>query len=211
MMKKVCCLFLMSLFLIGCSNQENNKIEYVDCLCPHATVYLQPYDIFTQKEANQLKRELEKHLEEILDGAFEIEVLPNKQLTSDFLGETKTKYRIDKIISSLKKDADTHKIYIGLTHKDICREEKNGVKDWGVLGSSIITSHACVVSTYRLKNKKRDLWKLATHEFIHTYYGYGHCPKDSTHCIMKDAKGHADFSNKNNLCGYCKSRMLSTF
>ena len=168
MMKKVYCLFIMSLLLLGCSNQENNKIEDVDCLCPHATVYLQPYDNFTQKEANQLKEELEKHLVEILNGAFEIEVLPNKQLTSDFLGETKTKYRIDKIISSLKKDADTHKIYIGLTHKDICREEKNGVTDWGVLGSSIATSHACVISTFRLKNKKRDLWKLATHEFIHT-------------------------------------------
>ena len=206
-MKKVCWLFIMGLFLIGCSNQENNKIEDVDCLCPHATVYLQPYDNFTQKEANQLKKELEKHLVEILDGAFEIEVLPNKQLTSDFLGETKTKYRIDKIISSLKKDADTHKIYIGLTHKDICREEKNGVKDWGVLGSSIITSHACVVSTYRLKNKKRDLWKLATHEFIHTYYGYHHCPKDDIHCLMKDAKGKADFSNKKDLCDFCKSKI----
>ena len=207
MMKKVYCLFIMSLLLLGCSNQENNKIEDVDCLCPHATVYLQPYDNFTQKEANQLKEELEKHLVEILNGAFEIEVLPNKQLTSDFLGETKTKYRIDKIISSLKKDADTHKIYIGLTHKDICREEKNGVTDWGVLGSSIATSHACVISTFRLKNKKRDLWKLATHEFIHAYYDYPHCPKDSTHCLMKDAKGKADFSNKKDLCGYCRGKI----
>lgn len=34
-----------------------------------------------------------------------------------------------------------------------------------------------------------------------------YCPKDSSHCIMKDAKGHADFSNKNDLCGYCKSRI----
>ena len=206
-MQKVCWLFIMSMLLLGCNNQGSNKIEDVDCLCPHATVYLQPYDNFTQKEANQLKRELEKHLVEILDGAFEIEVLPNKQLTSDFLGETKTKYRIDKIINSLKKDADTHKIYIGLTHKDICRDEKNGVKDWGVLGSSIITSHACVVSTYRLKNKKRDLWKLATHEFIHTYYGYHHCPKDDIHCLMKDAKGKADFSNKKDLCDFCKSKI----
>ena len=206
-MQKVCWLFIMSMLLLGCNNQGSNKIEDVDCLCPHATVYLQPYDNFTQKEANQLKRELEKHLVEILDGAFEIEVLPNKQLTSDFLGETKTKYRIDKIINSLKKDADTHKIYIGLTHKDICRDEKNGVKDWGVLGSSIITSHACVVSTYRLKNKKRDLWKLTTHEFIHTYYGYHHCPKDDIHCLMKDAKGKADFSNKKDLCDFCKSKI----
>lgn len=38
----------------------------------------------------------------------------------------------------------------------------------------------------------------------HTYYRYPHCPKDSSHCIIKDAKGKADFSNKNDLCGYCK-------
>lgn len=150
---------------------------------------------------------MEKHWGEILDGAFEIEVLPNKQLTNDFLGETKTKYRVDKIIHALEKDADYHKIYIGLTHKDICRDQKNGVTDWGVLGSSIATSHACVISTYRLKNKMRDLWKLVTHEFIHTYYDYPHCPKDNTHCLMKDAKGKADYSNKNDLCNYCKSKI----
>ena len=187
---------------------SNKIIEAGDC-CPHATIYLQPYDNFTQKEAGKLKADLDKRLNGIIDCAITVVVLPNKQLSDSFLGETGKKYRIDKIIDSLKGNADNHHIYIGITHRDICRDYKNGVKDWGVLGSSIADYHACVVSDHRLKHKRRDLWKVVTHEFIHTYYNYPHCPKDSAHCLMKDAKGKADFSNKNDLCGYCKNSYLT--
>ena len=98
-------------------------------------------------------------------------------------------------------------IYVGVTHRDICMRNKNGVKDWGVLGCSISSNHACVVSDHRLKHNKSDLWKVAIHEFIHTYYAYPHCPKDSSQCLMKDAKGHADFRNKKDLCGFCKNKI----
>ena len=175
--------------------------------CPNVTIYLQPYDNYAQKEAELLKADLEKHVEQIVFSGFNFVVLPNKPLPDSYLGETRKKYRTDKIINTLKEDADNQHIYIGITHHDICRAYKNGVKDWGVLGSSIPDYHACVVSDHRLKHKKRDLWKVVTHEFIHTYYRYPHCPKDSSHCIMKDAKGHADFSNKHDLCGYCKSKI----
>jgi hypothetical protein len=196
----IAAIFAIAYFLYG-------KKQIIGDCCPHATLYLQPYDNFTQNEAEKLKADLDNHLVEILYGVFEVRVLPNKHLSDSFLGETKKKYRIDKIIDSLKEDADNENIYIGITHRDICRDYKNGVKDWGVLGSSIADYHACVVSDYRLMHKKRDLWKVVTHEFIHTFYGYSHCPKDSAHCLMKDAKGKADFSNKHNLCGYCKMNL----
>ena len=170
----------------------------------HATIYLQPYDDFTQKEAEKLKADLDKHLEGILDGSFEVKVLPNKPLLGSFLGETGKKYRIDKLISDLKENADEHNIYIGITNRDICRDYKNGVKDWGVLGSSIADYHACVVSDYRLKHKKRDMWKVVVHEFIHTFYGANHCPNDDPRCFMKDAKGHGNFEIQNKLCDSCK-------
>ena len=198
---------IVSLVLLSCNNTQNGKVEDAESLCPRATIYLQPYDNFTLKETEKLKADLNKHLEVILSGVFKVEVLPNKTLSDSFLGETRIKYRVDKIIDSLKENADERNIYIGITHHDICRGYKNGVKDWGVLGTSIPIYNACVVSDHRLKHKRRDLWKVATHEFIHTYYKYNHCPKDSTHCIMKDAKGKADFSNKNDLCAYCKSRI----
>lgn len=183
------------------------QLEQKDEGSPQTTIYLQPYDNFTQKEAERLKTELDKHLGDILDEAFRVVVLPNKLLSDSFLGETKTKYRIDRVIADMKGNADKHNIYIGVTHRDICMRNKNGVKDWGVLGCSISSNLACVVSDHRLKHNKSDLWKVATHEFIHTYYAYPHCPKDSSHCLMKDAKGHADFRNKKDLCGFCKNKM----
>ncbi len=190
---------LIALMLTACTGKEQVKEKPV-------SIYLQPYDNFTQQEAMKLKKELDMHLQEILNDSFLVEVLPNKPLTRDLLNDAKTRYKGERIISSLKESLSTT---IALTHKDISIEY-NGKKDWGVLGVSFRRTppcNACAVSDYRVKNKKRDFWKVVVHEFIHTYYSYSHCPKDSTHCIMKDAKGHADFSNKNGLCGYCKSRI----
>ena len=209
-MKNYYLLSVISLVLMSCNNTQSSKVEDVqetESSSPHTNVYLQPFDSFTQKEAEKLKADLDKHLGKILDRTFKVEILPNKHLSDSFLGEYKIKYRGDKIIHSLRNDCDPENIIIGLTHKDICVSQRNGVKDWGVLGVSISRDHACVVSSHRVKNKSRDLWKVATHEFIHTYYHFPHCAKDSTHCIMKDAKGKADFSNKNDLCGYCKSKI----
>lgn len=192
--------FFAILMLFGCK-----KAEQANCTCP-PTICLQPYDNFTQQEAMKLKTELDTHLQEILNDSFIVKVLPNKPLTKDLLNDAKTRYKGERIISSLKDSPSTT---IALTHKDISIEY-NGKKDWGVLGVSFRRTppcNACAVSDYRLKNKKRDLWKVVVHEFIHTHYAYSHCPKDSTHCIMKDARGHADFSNKNGLCGYCNNKI----
>lgn len=198
-MKKRHLLFymLIALLLAACSGKEQVREK---------TIFLQPYDNFTQQEAMKLKKELDVHLQEILKDSFVVEVLPNKPLTKDLLNDAQTRYKGERMISSLKDSSSTT---IAITHKDISIEY-NGKKDWGVLGVSFRKTppcNACAVSDYRLKNKKRDFWKVVVHEFIHTHYAYSHCPKDSTHCIMKDARGHADFSNKNDLCGYCKSRI----
>ena len=104
------------------------QLEQKDEGGPQTTVYLRPYDNFTQKEAERLKAELDKHLVDILDEAFRVVVLPNKPLSDSFLGETKTKYRIDKVIADMKGNADKHNIYVGVTHRDICMRNKNGVK-----------------------------------------------------------------------------------
>ena len=182
--------------------EEGEKVEEVYCTCPTINISLQPYDDFTQKEAVRLKEDLEKNLSPLLDGVtLCIDVLPNKPLEKSLMNEAGTRYRGDKIINSLAKDADKCHIIIALTHKDISISYK-GKPDWGVLGLSLIPKKACVVSTYRLKNK-RDLWKVTSHEFIHTCFNYNHCPNDNLTCIMKDAKGHADFSNKTKLCEQC--------
>lgn len=192
-------------YLLTYGNIE--PVQVVDS-SPHytTTIYIQPLDNFTRQEAIRLQAVLEQRFIEIFNEDFMFEILPNKKLSVDLMNDNRSRYRADKIINSLSRKATNHKITIGLTHKDISIPYK-GRPDWGILGLAMHKVNGCVASTYRLKHKERDYWKVVTHEFIHTYYRYSHCPKDSAHCLMKDAKGKADFSNKNDLCGYCKSRI----
>ena len=63
------------------------------------------------------------------------------------------------------------------------------------------------ISDFRLKNKKRDFWKVVRHELSHSFFNLPHCPNDDPHCIVKDAKGHPDFSNKEHLCKSCTEKI----
>ena len=204
-MKKVCCLLLAFLALLGCSKSQRGKTPEED-VRPHATICLQPFDNYSQQEAEQLKEILEKKSLEFFDADFEFEVLPNRHFTNDLMNGNKTRYRADKIIRSLAKEACDKKIIIGLTHKDVSCSYK-GIQDWGVLGLCLHGKHACVASDFRVKNNKRDYWKVVTHEFTHTFFRYGHCPEDNPTCIMKDAKGKPDLGKQSGLCDYCKSQI----
>lgn len=189
-------LFAVLIMLCGCKKVEQ---------CP-PKIFLQPYDNYTQKEAKQLSNVLERKFLELYGVEFEFEVLPNKKLSADLMNDSKSRYRADKIIDSLKIEANDHRIMIGLTHKDVSIPYK-GKPDWGVLGLNIHGTYACVVSDYRLKNKKRDYWKVVTHEFTHSAWNYSHCPNDDPTCIMKDAKGKVDFSNKVGFCKTCREKL----
>ena len=154
----------------GCSGKSVNGNGQKDdddvCLCP-PTIYLQPYGNFTKNEASRLGKELEKHLFEMFNVDLGCEVLPPLPLSDSLMNKAKSRYRADKIIRSLSAKADDHNIYIGLTHKDISCSIR-GKADWGVQGLSLIPGKACVVSTFRVKNR-HDFWKVTCHEFIHTY------------------------------------------
>lgn len=191
-------------YLLTYRNKE--PVQVVDSSPHYTTIFLQPLDNFTQQEAMQLQEVLEQRFRKIFNEGFEFEILPNKKLSVDLMNDSKSRYRADKIINSLKKEASNHRIIIGLTHKDVSVPYK-GKPDWGVLGLSIHGTYACVVSDYRLKHKKRDYWKVVTHEFTHTACNYGHCPNDDPTCIMKDAKGKADFSNKVEFCKTCREKI----
>ena len=211
MARPLCYIILLCGILVfsGCSekpsgNEEKMDDEDVVCLCP-PTIYLQPYGNFTQKEAAKLQKDLEKLIEELFSLDLDYEVLPTQPLSDSLLNQAKTRYRADKIIKSLSAKADKHHIYIGLTHKDISCSIR-GKADWGVQGLSLIPGNACVVSTFRVKDKK-NFPKVVTHEFIHTYFNYHHCPKDDPTCLMQDAKGSPNFKIKKGLCEYCKSQL----
>ena len=189
--------------VVSPTGKEPTSLFKTICTCPQVRISLQPYD-FTLDEAYCLKADLEKNLcPQSGEWAFSFDVLSNKPLTNELKNDAGTRFRADKIINSLEKNADSHHIIIALPHQDISVSYK-GKPDWGVLGLSLIPKKACVVSTYRLKNQ-RDLWKLAAHEFIHTCFNYRHCPDNDPKCIMKDANGHPDFSNKSTFCKKCSN------
>lgn len=186
------------------------EIQYVDtvCSCPHTIICLQPLDDFSQKEAEKLKTNLLKHTAELeLGEVAGVEVLPNKPLDPTLMNDEKTRYRADKLIRYVQKDKDNRRIIIGLTHKDISVPLR-GKKDWGVMGLSLRPGTACVVSTYRVKDRAQ-FWKVAIHEFCHTYYNMPHCPNIDPTCLMKDAKGHNDLRKKTRLCKDCRERAIS--
>ena len=173
--------FLVILLLFGWfSNRPDNSV-----------IYIQPCNNF--KNTERVVKELEK----VIDAKFII--LPDKRLDNSLLNDYKTRYRADRIIRSIHNKYLT----IVLLHNDISLPYRNR-PDWGVLGLSLIPGRTCVASDYRLKNKRRDFWKVVYHEYIHTRYNYKHCPKDNPECIMRDAKGKAYFGNKHGLCNYCK-------
>lgn len=202
---------VMAMFLsASCKgNSESMEILNVDTLCnsPYTVICLQPLDDFSQKETEKLRKDLLKHTAELgLGEVVGVEVLPNKPLTPSLMNDDSTRYRADKVIRYVQKDKDNRRIIIAITHKDISVPLR-GKKDWGVMGLSLQPGTACVVSTYRIKDKSQ-LWKVAIHEFFHTYYNMPHCPNDDKTCIMKDAEGRGNLATKRHLCKDCQKRAI---
>jgi hypothetical protein len=198
-------LVLITILLVNCQERKDILQEEIQCCCP-PTIYLQPCNNYTQKEAKQLIPKLQKAFIQNSFDSLDFIILPTIQLSNSLKNESKTRYRADKIIHSIEDNQ--HDMIILLTHEDISLPYK-GHKDWGVLGLSISPKHVCITSDYRLKNKKRDYWKVILHEFAHSYFKASHCPDDNPTCIMKDAKGHADFSNKNKICSTCMNKIYN--
>lgn len=81
--------------------------------------------------------------------------------------------------------------------------QKNGVADWGVMGLGYRPGRACVISTYRLKNKnkKEQLLKVTMHEIGHTF-NLPHCNNKT--CLMRDAEGGNPLDEEKDFCNHCK-------
>ena len=197
---------LIIILMSSCSSWKKTSSTEDDsdtlCTCPpesYVHIDLQPFGDFTQKEANQLKEELEKHLVPIY--LSEIEVLPKKDIPASCLYKPRNRYWAGNILGFLKQqNQGSDFVTIGLTHRDISTSI-HGNYNYGIMGLSFRPGNACVVSTFRLK-RKDDLWKVTTHEFLHSR-GLPHCKKDDLKCLMQDAHGKNTFYMKNGLCQDC--------
>lgn len=203
---------LIIILMSSCSSWKKTSSTEDDsdslCTCPPESfvhIDLQPFGDFTQKEANQLKEELEKHLVPIY--LSEIEVLPKKDIPASCLYKPRNRYWAGNILGLLKQqNQGSDFVTIGLTHRDISTSI-HGNYNYGIMGLSFRPGNACVVSTFRLK-RKDDLWKVTTHEFLHSR-GLPHCKKDNPKCLMQDAHGKNTFYMKNGLCQDCQNSLKS--
>ena len=203
---------LIIILMSSCSSWKKTSSTEDDsdtlCICPpesYVHIDLQPFGDFTQKEANQLKEELEKHLVPIY--LSEIEVLPKKDIPASCLYKPRNRYWAGNILGFLKQqNQGSDFVTIGLTHRDISTSI-HGNYNYGIMGFSFRPGNACVVSTFRLK-RKDDLWKVTTHEFLHSR-GLPHCKKDDLKCLMQDAHGKNTFYMKNGLCQDCQNALKS--
>lgn len=201
---------LIIILMSSCSSWKKTSSTEDDsdtlCTCPpesYVHIDLQPFGDFTQKEANQLKEELEKHLVPIY--LSEIEVLPKKDIPASCLYKPRNRYWAGNILGFLKQqNQESDFVTIGLTHRDISTSI-HGNYNYGIMGLSFRPGNACVVSTFRLK-RKDDLWKVTTHEFLHSR-GLPHCKKDDLKCLMQDAHGKNTFYMKHGLCEDCKKTL----
>jgi len=208
---KVFLLLLLTGMLICCSQKQTKIIADGDdeieipsdtiCGCPQCTIYLLPYDNFTKKEAEKLLHKLQKEFDKWLYGHWEFMVLEPVTFPQGSYIKSRNRYKVTPVLNYQLSLIEGNEVIIGLTHKDICTNI-HGVEDYGIVGMSRPLKQVCLVSDERLKNKSL-IWKPILHEFIHTFYGAKHCPKDDPSCFMKDAKGHGNFEVQDKLCESC--------
>lgn len=110
----------------------------------------------------------------------------------------RSRYRADSLIHWMSGLAKPGEIYIGVTSQDISTTKGKHV-DYGVMGLGYCPGKACIVSSYRLKNKK-NFYKLVIHELGHNM-GLQHCPLNT--CFMRDAKGGDPTGDEHAFCKNC--------
>lgn len=193
---------------------------------PTITVFIVPLDKMNVQDAEKLRKEFAANFADKKREAYRIETLDHSNVPDSCYNPRHTRYSAKKVIEFLeaeygqtaKKKAlqnapskgESAYYIIGVTNKDISTAI-HGSDDYGILGLSYLNSnriHNSIISTYRLSRKK-DLWKLAAHEFCHGFYNMPHCPNDYEYCLMQDAKGgNPHFELKDTLCVECTRRCI---
>ena len=216
---------VMSLMLSACKGTKSENDEnFFHHGPPVITVFFVPMDGVSTETMKRMKEDFQTKFTDKQWEPYEVEILDHIVTPDSCYNDAKTRLRADKILRTLskqyseiakekakEKDLESWAYHIvGVTNKDISTTV-HGKPDYGILGLSFLGhkhGDTSVVSTYRLKRKK-DLWKLAAHEFCHGFYGCPHCKNNDPHCIMADAKGgNPHFEIKDSLCLDCANICL---
>lgn len=178
-------------------------------------IAVQPYNGFSTNKAEMVANTISDFYK------IKTIVLPQIDLPkSAFVTIKSPRYRADSIIRIQNRlIPDTIDFIVGLTNKDVSvtKKDANGkvikpewkYNDFGVMGLGYCPGNSCVISTFRLKNKDKNLElsrlkKVVIHEFGHNL-GLPHCLDQ--HCVMTSAaeKISTIDNEKMELCVKCKN------
>ena len=197
------------LFLFSCSKSKSVATKNV--------VAIQLYECFSTAKANDLAK--------LISSFYQVNtiLLPEKELPKTaFVNIKSPRYRADSIIKIQHRIRSYSFDYIlGLTDKDISitKLDKNKkiksptwkYNDFGVLGLGYCPGNSCIISTFRLKNKNKELKdtrlkKVVIHEFGHNL-GLQHCTNKQ--CVMTSAAEKISTIDKEKmeLCKKCKKQL----
>jgi archaemetzincin len=202
-MKKYIKAILLIFLFLSCKSEKNNKINNL-CKNKKNVIHIVPL--------GNVNITTLKFVKEIIYDFYQIECIiePKKELTTDILAASKTRYEASLILKKYNSTQNT----LLITEKDIAYNNiKRKVKEWGIFGLGFRPGKTCVVSTYRLKKgvteaKFKDrLKKVCIHEVGHNL-GLPHCKYNSL-CIMNDANGTISQVDKEQIffCANCKKQI----
>jgi len=184
MVVRLLAIFLI-LILAGCHNNIENRKA--------ADLHIRILPLGKMKES---------YIKETYDNIQQVSahatLLPAIEMPAMAFYAPRKRYRADSLIRWMSRQAKTNEIYIGITMQDISTT-KGEHADYGVMGLGYCPGKACIVSSYRLKNKE-NFYKLVIHELGHNM-GLQHCPVPT--CYMRDAKGGDPTGEENAFCKKC--------
>ncbi|MCH5235727.1 MAG: hypothetical protein J1E16_10570 [Muribaculaceae bacterium] len=187
------------------------------------TVCFVPLDGISKSQIEELKKDFQENFTDKREEVFFVESLEHFNTSDSCINRKYNRFEAGTMLKFLNNQfgESANKIacensergssdyyIIGVTNKDISKSNLHNKPNYGILGKSTLGGNVSVISTYRLKNKK-ELWKLAMHEFGHGYFNLNHCENDDPSCIMADAKGgNPHFELKDTLCSTCYEKSL---
>lgn len=181
---------LIVLFCLCACNTNKGKNKFTDnivnsiSLKSHAIIYLQPYEDFSQKDAEKLSAEVLKNLNGVFPGLWTIKILPSKSLPKEAYYNPRKRYLADVLLRDLPELHNSYYV-IGLTHKDISYKIHN-CTNYGIMGLTPLGKRKSIVSDFRAKGN--NFIAVIIHEFGHGFYSLRHCY--NTKCIMCDYQEH---------------------
>jgi len=189
---------IIAIIILGsCVNEtkKTGQIKKTPSPSENSLIIIQPIG----KVNSELVKEVSSHLRKIFPY---IKVNSRIEIPTNCYYKPRKRYRADSIIKWLNVGKQNEKI-LAVTQYDISTT-KGEFKDYGVMGLGYRPGKSCVISSFRLKEKKK-LYLVALHELGHNF-GLPHCAVEK--CIMTDAKSKDNTSQSKYFCNKCRTYLI---